>query len=237
MFCSLNSGHADENRWELLMTLSNGTQFFYDKQLFNSDREGAGTWIRNADKEGGYALHSVRVECAGTVTFHNQRIYASDGRLLKSADAGPVIYVSEPGSGQEKLRDALCAKRPAWQRIQVGSISAQRERWAYLMTSSNGTKIEYDMQTYNSDRESAGSWIQSEINFPRPGTRALSAYRVECNAAVVYSANSRRFLSDGTLDFRSDEVQKIVITPGSYEEKLRDALCAKRPAWQRILSK
>ncbi len=112
-----NVGHADEERWKFLISGTDGVPISYDTQTFNSDRESVGTWIRNRTKEGGQALHGVRVQCSGSVSYFHQRIYAGDGRLLESNDASPVlVVVAIPGSTQEKFRDALCAKRPAWQR-------------------------------------------------------------------------------------------------------------------------
>ena len=104
------------------------------------------------------------------------------------------------------------------------------------MTSSNGTVFEYDTQTYNSDRESAGGWIRSEISFPKPNTKQLIGVRAQCSGGI-YIHHMRRILPDGRESYSSDAVESRVATPGSYEEQLRDALCTKRPKWQQILGK
>lgn len=117
-FAACSTLYAAEERWEFLITGSDGVQVYYDKQVFNSSRESVGTWIRNATKDGGYALHGIGVECTGSITIYHQRVYASDGRLLASSDPSPPLAtVTVPASEQEKLRDTLCAKRPAWQRV------------------------------------------------------------------------------------------------------------------------
>ena len=104
-----------DDRWVFLYSFPN-TEVFYDKRTFNSNRESAGGWVRQVQSDG-YKDIGLRVDCKGgsLIIFH-QREYSPDGKLRNSSDRMEETIIV-PGSGEEILRDRLCALRPAWQKV------------------------------------------------------------------------------------------------------------------------
>jgi hypothetical protein len=118
--------------------------------------------------------------------------------------------------------------------LHARATGAERERWAFLVATSNGSVYEYDTRTYESNRNGAGGWIRFEMSFPEPGTRSMFKVAVGCPSSEIFILNQRVFRSDGTQTMSLDSTRVEAIAPGSVYEQLRDALCSKRPKWQKL---
>lgn len=136
------------------------------------------------------------------------------------------------GRMQKKLRSTilllgyvLCAV--------FGVVHAEDERWRFLVVTKENIRLEYDTNTYNSDRESVGTWIRT----PKGGAfQQMIGVRVQCRGNVTIH-HERNYAPDGRVLDSSDRIRDVVVEPGSSWELIRDALCSKRPGWQRILGK
>ena len=116
-----------------------------------------------------------------------------------------------------------------------GAAYPADERWEELVPGGAGA-IDYDKKTFQSTRERAEGWVR--IRGPGPKV-AVWLVGVQCGVnlgeLVVYKA--QEIEANGRPSEINEAGKSWAIVPGSADEKVRNALCSKRPKWQQILSK